>query len=171
MRILGLTRKTRFYQASTSEFYGKVHEIPQSETTPFYPRSPYAADKLYAYWIVVNYCEAYGMMSADKLRALGWLPKIGLKEGIADAYRSFMNGHYLERPNEAAECDGSPDCFAVIELSGVPDCQRVKAAAAKPFVLPCLPKGEHHVAALLLCCRGQPDGRKDIPAHRGIRGG
>lgn len=59
MRILGLERKTRFYQASTSELYGKVQEVPQSETTPFYPRSPYAAAKLYAYWMVVNYREAY----------------------------------------------------------------------------------------------------------------
>ncbi len=61
VRILGLTSKTRIYQASTSELYGKVQEIPQSETTPFYPRSPYACAKLYAYWITVNYREAYGM--------------------------------------------------------------------------------------------------------------
>ena len=61
IRILGLERKTRFYQASTSELYGKVQETPQSETTPFYPRSPYGAAKLYAYWIVVNYREAYGL--------------------------------------------------------------------------------------------------------------
>ena len=61
IRILGLGRKTRFYQASTSELFGKVQEIPQRETTPFYPRSPYGAAKLYAYWITVNYREAYGM--------------------------------------------------------------------------------------------------------------
>jgi GDPmannose 4,6-dehydratase len=61
IRILGLERRTRFYQASTSELYGKVQEIPQKETTPFYPRSPYAAAKLYAHWITVNYREAYGM--------------------------------------------------------------------------------------------------------------
>ena len=65
IRILGLTDKTRFYQASTSELYGKVQEVPQSETTPFYPRSPYAAAKLYAYWIVVNYREAYGMYACN----------------------------------------------------------------------------------------------------------
>ena len=64
MRLLGLKR-TRFYQASTSELYGKVQEIPQSERTPFYPRSPYAAAKLYAYWIVVNYREAYGMHASN----------------------------------------------------------------------------------------------------------
>lgn len=65
IRILGLEKKTRFYQASTSELYGKVQEVPQSETTPFYPRSPYAAAKLYAYWIVVNYREAYGVHASN----------------------------------------------------------------------------------------------------------
>jgi len=65
IRILGLTKKTRFYQASTSELYGKVQEIPQKETTPFYPRSPYAAAKIYAYWITVNYREAYGMYACN----------------------------------------------------------------------------------------------------------
>ena len=61
VRLLGLENKTRIYQASTSELYGKVQEVPQSETTPFYPRSPYAVAKMYAYWITVNYREAYGM--------------------------------------------------------------------------------------------------------------
>lgn len=61
----GLTNKVRFYQASTSELYGKVQEVPQKETTPFYPRSPYAVAKLYAYWIVVNYREAYDMFSCN----------------------------------------------------------------------------------------------------------
>src|SRR4029077_4193733 len=61
IRILGLEKRTRFYQASTSEMYGKVQEIPQRETTPFYPRSPYGAAKVYGYWITVNYREAYGM--------------------------------------------------------------------------------------------------------------
>lgn len=65
MRILGLSRKTRFYQASTSELYGLVQEVPQRETTPFYPRSPYAVAKLYAYWITVNYREAYGMYACN----------------------------------------------------------------------------------------------------------
>ena len=65
MRILGLAQKSRFYQASTSELYGKVQAVPQDETTPFYPRSPYAAAKLYAYWIVVNYREAYGMHASN----------------------------------------------------------------------------------------------------------
>jgi GDPmannose 4,6-dehydratase len=65
IRILGLDQKTRFYQASTSELYGLVQEVPQRETTPFYPRSPYAAAKLYAYWITVNYREAYGMHASN----------------------------------------------------------------------------------------------------------
>jgi GDPmannose 4,6-dehydratase len=65
LRILGLEKKTRFYQASTSELYGLVQQVPQSETTPFYPRSPYAVAKLYAYWITVNYREAYGMYACN----------------------------------------------------------------------------------------------------------
>jgi GDPmannose 4,6-dehydratase len=65
IRILGLEDRVRFYQASTSEMYGKVQEIPQSETTPFYPRSPYGAAKLYAYWITVNYREAYGIHASN----------------------------------------------------------------------------------------------------------
>jgi len=65
IRILGLEKKTKYYQASTSELYGEVQEIPQKETTPFYPRSPYAAAKLYAYWITVNYREAYGIYACN----------------------------------------------------------------------------------------------------------
>lgn len=65
IRLLGLTKKTRFYQASTSELYGRVQETPQSETTPFYPRSPYGVAKLYGYWITVNYREAYGIHASN----------------------------------------------------------------------------------------------------------
>jgi GDPmannose 4,6-dehydratase len=65
LRILGMERRVRFYQASTSELYGRAAEVPQRETTPFYPRSPYAAAKLYAYWITVNYREAYGMHASN----------------------------------------------------------------------------------------------------------
>src|SRR5690625_2284340 len=72
IRIVGLKDKTRFYQATTSELYGKVQETPQSETTPFYPRSPYAVAKMYAYWITVNYRESYGMYACN-----GILFKIG----------------------------------------------------------------------------------------------
>lgn len=65
IRILGLTNKTKVYQASTSELYGLVQEVPQTETTPFYPRSPYGVAKLYAYWIVVNYRESYGIFACN----------------------------------------------------------------------------------------------------------
>jgi len=65
IRVLGLERKTRFYQASTSEMYGKVQQVPQTETTPFYPRSPYGVAKLYAYWMTVNYREAYGLFACN----------------------------------------------------------------------------------------------------------
>jgi GDPmannose 4,6-dehydratase len=65
IRILGLEKKTRFYQASTSELYGLVQEVPQKETTPFYPRSPYGVAKLYAFWITKNYREAYGMFACN----------------------------------------------------------------------------------------------------------
>src|SRR4051812_36452042 len=65
VRLLGLTKKTKIYQASTSELYGLVQEVPQSEKTPFYPRSPYAVAKLYGYWITVNYREAYGMYAVN----------------------------------------------------------------------------------------------------------
>jgi GDPmannose 4,6-dehydratase len=65
IRVLGLEKKTRFYQASTSELFGQVQEIPQKETTPFYPRSPYAVSKLYAYWITVNYRESYGIFACN----------------------------------------------------------------------------------------------------------
>ena len=65
VRLLGLEKKTKIYQASTSELYGKVQEVPQTETTPFYPRSPYAVAKMYAYWITVNYREAYGMFACN----------------------------------------------------------------------------------------------------------
>jgi len=65
IRILGMEKETRFYQASTSELYGLVQEVPQKETTPFYPRSPYGVAKLYGYWITVNYREAYGMFASN----------------------------------------------------------------------------------------------------------
>ena len=70
IRILGLEKKARFYQASTSELYGKVQEIPQTEKTPFYPRSPNAVAKLYAYWITVNYREAYGLYACNGILSI-----------------------------------------------------------------------------------------------------
>jgi GDPmannose 4,6-dehydratase len=80
IRILGLTSKTRFYQASTSEMFGKVQEVPQRETTPFYPRSPYGAAKVYAYWITVNYREAYGLFACN-----------GIQPRVADSRRDVRD--------------------------------------------------------------------------------
>ena len=77
VRLLGLTKKTKIYQASTSELFGLVQEVPQSETTPFYPRSPYAVAKLYAYWITVNYREAYGMFACNGILFNHESPKRG----------------------------------------------------------------------------------------------
>jgi len=77
IRLLGLTQKTKFYQASTSELYGLVQEVPQSETTPFYPRSPYGVAKLYAYWITVNYREAYNMYACNGILFIHESPKRG----------------------------------------------------------------------------------------------
>ena len=95
IRILGLEKKTRFYQASTSELYGLVQEVPQKETTPFYPRSPYAVAKLYAYWITVNYREAYGMYSCNGILFNHESPRRGedfvtrkITLGIAEMKRS-----------------------------------------------------------------------------------
>ena len=70
LRILDLTKKTRFYQASTSELYGLIQESPQRETTPFYPRSPYGVAKLYAYWITINYREAYGIYACNGIYSI-----------------------------------------------------------------------------------------------------
>jgi GDPmannose 4,6-dehydratase len=114
VRILGLSNKTRIYQASTSELYGLVQEIPQKETTPFYPRSPYGVAKLYAYWITVNYREAYGMYACNgidvcwdttkpdgttkkqldvrRLAAMGWQAEITLEQGLAQVYADFLKG-------------------------------------------------------------------------------
>ncbi len=96
IRLLGLTEKTRFYQASTSELYGKVQEVPQSETTPFYPRSPYAAAKLYAYWMVVNYREAYAMHASNGILFNHESPLRGetfVTRKITRAAASIHHGH------------------------------------------------------------------------------
>jgi GDPmannose 4,6-dehydratase len=153
IRLLGLERKTRYYQASTSELYGLVQEIPQKETTPFYPRSPYAVAKLYAYWITVNYREAYGIFACNGIlfnhespvrgetfvtrkitRALTRI-KLGLQEclylGNLDAKRDW--GHakdYVEMQWLMLQQDG-PDDFVI--ASGVQHSVRdfVNVAAGK----------------------------------------
>ena len=102
IRLLGLEKKTRYYQASTSELYGQVHETPQTEKTPFYPRSPYAAAKLYAYWITVNYREAYGMYACNGILFNHESPRRGetfvtrkITRGLANMAQGVENCLYL----------------------------------------------------------------------------
>jgi GDPmannose 4,6-dehydratase len=102
IRILGLENKTRFYQASTSEMYGKVQEIPQRESTPFYPRSPYGAAKVYGYWITVNYREAYGMYACNGILFNHESPIRGetfvtrkITRGLARIKEGLQEGIYL----------------------------------------------------------------------------
>ena len=102
IRFLGLERKTRFYQASTSELYGLVQEVPQRETTPFHPRSPYAVAKLYAYWITVNYREAYGMYACNGILFNHESPRRGetfvtrkITRGLANIAQGLENCLYM----------------------------------------------------------------------------
>ncbi|MGB3385336.1 MAG: GDP-mannose 4,6-dehydratase [Marinomonas sp.] len=102
IRFLGLERKTKFYQASTSELYGEVQEIPQKETTPFHPRSPYAVAKMYAYWIVVNYRESYGMYACNGILFNHESPRRGetfvtrkITRGLANIAQGLENCLYL----------------------------------------------------------------------------
>jgi GDPmannose 4,6-dehydratase len=106
IRFLGLERKTRFYQASTSELYGLVQEIPQRETTPFYPRSPYAVAKLYAYWITVNYREAYGIYACNGILFNHESPRRGetfvtrkITRGLANIAQGLERCLYLGNMN------------------------------------------------------------------------
>ncbi len=102
IRILGLSKKTKFYQASTSELYGKVQEVPQNEKTPFYPRSPYAVAKLYAYWITINYREAYGLYACNGILFNHESPKRGetfvtrkITRGLARIHNGLESCIYL----------------------------------------------------------------------------
>jgi GDPmannose 4,6-dehydratase len=102
IRILGMEKRTRFYQASTSELYGKVQAVPQDEETPFYPRSPYAAAKLYAYWITVNYREAYGMHASNGILFNHESPRRGetfvtrkISRGVAAIHHGLQECLYL----------------------------------------------------------------------------
>jgi len=108
--MLGLTHKTRIYQASTSELYGLVQEIPQKETTPFYPRSPYGVAKLYAYWITVNYREAYGMYACNGILFNHESPR----RGETFVTRKITRG--LARINEGLE-----DCLYMGNLDSLRD--------------------------------------------------
>ena len=102
IRLLGLEKKTKFYQASTSELYGEVQEIPQKETTPFYPRSPYAVAKMYAYWITVNYRESYGMYACNGILFNHESPRRGetfvtrkITRGLANIAQGLESGLYM----------------------------------------------------------------------------
>ena len=89
VRTVGLTEQVRFYQASSSELYGKVREVPQSETTPFYPRSPYAVAKLFAYHIVLNYREAYGLFAANGILFNHESPRRGARLSLSPSPASL----------------------------------------------------------------------------------
>ena len=110
VRLLGLTNKTKIYQASTSELYGLVQEVPQSESTPFYPRSPYAVSKLYAYWIVVNYRESYGIFACNGILFNHESPR----RGETFVTRKITRG--LSRINEGLE-----ECIYLGNLNSLRD--------------------------------------------------
>jgi GDP-mannose 4,6-dehydratase len=160
IRILGMEKKTRFYQASTSELFGLVQETPQKETTPFYPRSPYAVAKLYAYWITVNYREAYGMYACNGIlfnhespvrgetfvtrkitRALARI-KLGLQDclflGNLDAKRDW--GHakdYVEMQWLMLQLTGllepTNEPYAIAKIAGIKMCQAYNAQYGRQY--------------------------------------
>ena len=116
IRFLGLEKKTRFYQASTSELYGLVQEVPQRETTPFYPRSPYAVAKLYAYWITVNYREAYGMYACNGILFNHESPRRGetfvtrkITRGLANIAQGLEKCLYLGNLNSLRDWGHAKD--------------------------------------------------------------
>src|ERR1700693_1699151 len=111
IRILGMDKRVRFYQASTSELYGAAREVPQSETTPFYPRSPYGAAKLYAYWITVNYREAYGFHASNGILFNHESPIRGetfvtrkITRGVAAIAHGFQDKLYLGNLDAGRDC-------------------------------------------------------------------
>ena len=136
LRILGMDRKTRFYQASTSELYGKVMESPQKETTPFYPRSPYGVAKLYAYWITVNYREAYGMYACN---------------GILFNHESPMRGEtFVTRKVTRALARiaiGAQDCLYIGNLNARRDWGHAKDYVEAQWLILQQPKPEDYVIA------------------------
>ena len=116
IRILGLEKKTRFYQASTSELYGLVQEIPQKETTPFYPRSPYAVAKMYAYWITVNYREAYGIYACNGILFNHESPRRGetfvtrkITRGLANIAQGLEKCLYMGNMDALRDCGHAKD--------------------------------------------------------------
>jgi GDPmannose 4,6-dehydratase len=136
VRILGLDKKTRFYQASTSELYGKVTETPQTETTPFYPRSPYGVAKLYGYWITVNYREAYGMYACN---------------GILFNHESPVRGEtFVTRKITRALAQialGSQDCLYIGNLNAKRDWGHAKDFVQAQWLILQQPRAEDFVIA------------------------
>src|SRR3954465_14425844 len=136
MRILGLEKKTRFYQASTSEMFGKVAETPQKETTPFYPRSPYGVAKLYAYWITVNYREAYGLYACN---------------GILFNHESPVRGEtFVTRKVTRALARialGTQDCLYMGNLDARRDWGHARDYVEAQWLMLQQPKPEDHVIA------------------------
>jgi GDPmannose 4,6-dehydratase len=122
VRLLGLTKKTKIYQASTSELYGLVQAVPQSETTPFYPRSPYAVAKMYAYWITVNYREAYAMFASN---------------GILFNHESPLRGEtFVTRKITRAAAKivlGLQDCLYMGNIDAQRDCQGLRRSHVPHF--------------------------------------
>jgi len=118
IRILGLEKKTRFYQASTSELYGLVQETPQKETTPFYPRSPYAVAKMYAYWITVNYREAYGIFACNGILFNHESPRRGetfvtrkITRGLANISLGLQSCLYMGNIDALRDWGHAKDCI------------------------------------------------------------
>ena len=136
LRILGMEKKTRFYQASTSELYGKVRETPQTEATPFYPRSPYGVAKLYAYWITVNYREAYGMYACN---------------GILFNHESPLRGEtFVTRKVTRALARialGAQDCLYIGNLNARRDWGHAKDYVEAQWLILQQPKPEDYVIA------------------------
>jgi GDPmannose 4,6-dehydratase len=150
LRILGLT-DTRVYQASTSELYGKVQEVPQNESTPFYPRSPYAIAKLYAYWITINYREAYGMFACNGILFNHESPTRGetfvtrkITVGLSKIYHGFQGKLYLGNLDAKRDWGHAADYVEMMWLmlqADVPDDYVIatgKAISVRDFLIKCL---------------------------------
>jgi len=136
IRILGLEKKTRFYQASTSELYGLVQETPQKETTPFYPRSPYAVAKLYAYWMVVNYREAYGLYACNGILFNHESPRRGETFVTRKITRGLAN-----------IAQGLEDCLYLGNLSALRDWGHTKDYVRMQWLMLQQPQAEDFVIA------------------------
>ena len=175
IRILGLTQTTRFYQASTSELFGKVQEIPQKETTPFYPRSPYAVAKMYAYWIVVNYREAYGIYACNGILFNHESPLRGetfvtrkITRALARIFLGFQDCLYLGNLNARRDWGHARDYvemqwLMLQQAAAGGFCHRHRRAAFGPRFCQCGGGRTRHDPALA-GRRGRGDGHRRQPA-------